>query len=626
MEQGDPVPPADQEVERARLLFAQGRLAEATDLCQQILIAHPGHPGALRRLAFIHVVGQKFQDAARVLEQVAPLFPNDAQIRLAQAETAWSLGGPSDAVPYFQIALAIIPDHAGARERLGAALLACGRPTEALPELERALALQPHSVAALISLARTKSELGEGQAAVDHLKTAYELDQTNPDILFQLGMTLRGVGLLERAVSALREAVNLAPGNAVLRVALGEALRAHGDHAAAIPELTRATELNPGWAVAWSTLGDVLQASDRRSDAITAYRRAIACHDVMPEIHALLANALHDGGEVKAAAEEYAINMQSASWAKGPAPAADLIRVGVLAAPGSANTSTTFIVDRTFHSVEFLFLIDGYDYPYQQIDQSFDVMFNSASDPDITGPLFAQSLRIAERLTLPMLNPPRVIAETTRERMAVTLAGIPNCVMPETILSARAEVRGQQMDYPYLIRPIGSHGGTSIAKIESEGALQAYLGEVSAESFYLTRFVDFQAADGRYRKYRLIFVGGEILPYHLAIGEHWLVHYFRTDMAAQPALREEEARFLADPFGELGEGPSEALREIVARVPLDYFGIDCSIDRDGKLLVFECNATMLVHDHDEQATFAYKKAATLAIRDAVTRLIAKRKR
>ena len=29
---------------------------------------------------------------------------------------------------------------------------------------------------------------------------------------------------------------------------------------------------------------------------------------------------------------------------------------------------------------------------------------------------------------------------------------------------------------------------------------------------------------------------------------------------------------------------------------LDYGGIDCGIDRDGRIVMFEANATMLVHD------------------------------
>jgi tetratricopeptide (TPR) repeat protein len=613
-------------LEQAKQLFAEGRLSEAAAICADILARYPGHPGALRRVAFIQVVQNSFEAAARTLDELLPIFPDDPQIRLAQAETVWSTESPAAAIPHFRAVLDLAPEHPTARDRLGAALLADGRPAEAAIELERALPSSTTPVATLIELARARAQLGDAERAVEHLRAAYLQEPGNPDILFHLGATLRGAGLLERAVSALQEAVRLAPDNSVLRVALGDALRAHGDRAAALMELTRATELAPDWPVAWSALGDVLQHDGRREEAIASYRRALACHQTMPEIHTLLANALHDGGNVKAAAEEYAIGMKAARWAGGPGLSGDVIKVGAIAAPGSANTSTTFIVDRAFHAIEFIFLIEGYSYPADGIDRSYDILFNTASDPDISGSIFDEAVRLADRLTLPLLNPPRAILETTRERMAERLAGIDHCVMPETLRVARADVSVDLMEMPFLIRPIGSHGGDAIARIESEQALADYLATASAAEFYLTRFVDFRAGDGLYRKYRLIFVGGEILPYHLAIGEDWLVHYFRTGMARDEALRAEEARFLADPRTALGEAAWAALQEIAARVPLDYFGVDCSVLGNGDLLVFECNATMLVHDNDEQALFAYKKPATLAIRDAVTRLIAGRKR
>jgi glutathione synthase/RimK-type ligase-like ATP-grasp enzyme len=40
------------------------------------------------------------------------------------------------------------------------------------------------------------------------------------------------------------------------------------------------------------------------------------------------------------------------------------------------------------------------------------------------------------------------------------------------------------------------------------------------------------------------------------------------------------------------------MREIQERIGLDYFGIDCGLDRAGNLFVFEANASMLVHEHN----------------------------
>jgi hypothetical protein len=48
------------------------------------------------------------------------------------------------------------------------------------------------------------------------------------------------------------------------------------------------------------------------------------------------------------------------------------------------------------------------------------------------------------------------------------------------------------------------------------------------------------------------------------------------------------------------------------RFGLDYFGIDCGLDRDGNLIAFEVNASMLVHDDNEE--FPYKAPTGMIVR------------
>ncbi|MBV9750761.1 MAG: hypothetical protein JO157_18300, partial [Acetobacteraceae bacterium] len=119
-----------------------------------------------------------------------------------------------------------------------------------------------------------------------------------------------------------------------------------------------------------------------------------------------------------------------------------------------------------------------------------------------------------------------------------------------------------------------------------------------------------------WRKYRAIFVGGEVLPYHLAASEHWLVHYWTAGMDAHSARREDEARFLADPTATLGALAWDALRAIGPRIGLDWCGIDFACLADGRVLVFEANATMNIHPEDGRGPFAYKNPAVNAILDA----------
>ena len=67
-----------------------------------------------------------------------------------------------------------------------------------------------------------------------------------------------------------------------------------------------------------------------------------------------------------------------------------------------------------------------------------------------------------------------------------------------------------------------------------------------SDDYYLTEFCDYRSADGQFRKYRFIFVDRAVYPYHLAVGPHWKLHYWRVDMEAGPDLKREEEAFLAD--------------------------------------------------------------------------------
>ena len=70
-------------------------------------------------------------------------------------------------------------------------------------------------------------------------------------------------------------------------------------------------------------------------------------------------------------------------------------------------------------------------------------------------------------------------------------------------------------------------------------------------------------------------------------------------MANQPWMQQEEEAFLNNPAAVFNPGHYQALQTIRERVGLEYFGIDCGLDVSGNLVVFEVNASMLVHDRNE---------------------------
>src|SRR5260370_15491540 len=158
------------------------------------------------------------------------------------------------------------------------------------------------------------------------------------------------------------------------------------------------------------------------------------------------------------------------------------------------------------------------------------------------------------------------------------------------------------------------HSRTHLREGESLDERARFLARRSEDDHYVIEYVDYASSDGHFRKYRFIFVGEEMLPYHLAIGTDWKVHHVSTDMANQPWMQQEEAAFLANPAAIFNAPHYQALRVVRERIGLDYFGIDCGLDPDGHLVVFEVNASMLVHDGN--AEFPYKDSSVRVIKNA----------
>jgi hypothetical protein len=88
-------------------------------------------------------------------------------------------------------------------------------------------------------------------------------------------------------------------------------------------------------------------------------------------------------------------------------------------------------------------------------------------------------------------------------------------------------------------------------------------------------------------------------------------------------MQQEEEAFLNHPAGVFSPGNYEALQAIQQCIGLEYFGIDCGLDRFGNIVVFEVNASMLVHAQNDE--FPYKTPAVQRIKlafDAMLRKLA----
>jgi hypothetical protein len=284
-----------------------------------------------------------------------------------------------------------------------------------------------------------------------------------------------------------------------------------------------------------------------------------------------------------------------------------------------SNTPIEFLVEDSDVALDLLYLAP--DAPWPELVPEHDVMMVAMAESDANQPILRELAHFVEGWPRPVINLPAHIAILSRDGVCAALAGVPGVEMPRTVRTGRAALQslGQGETplsallpgdgFPLIARPIGSHAGTHLEKMESAAEVTGYLGRVDAERFYLSRFVDYRSADGMFRKYRIALIAGQPFLCHFAVSSHWMIHYLNAGMAESAEKRAEEAHCMATFDTGFAMRHAAALREIDSRMGLPYLGIDCAETADGKLLVFEVDNAMIVHAMDAEEMYPYKKPA-----------------
>jgi len=244
--------------------------------------------------------------------------------------------------------------------------------------------------------------------------------------------------------------------------------------------------------------------------------------------------------------------------------------------------------------------------------ERYNMVLVAVGESDRNKPLLKQLNAQLQDCPIPIINHPQYIMQTTREGAAEALKDCQGVVMPMSTRMTREEVRAlmddEQPHEPFIIRPVESHAGHGLARINSPQNIPAYLAEQAQEPlFYTSDYVDYSSDDGQFRKYRVVLIQGRPFLAHLAISSHWIVHYLNADMVGNGQKCAEEAEAMAHFDEGLGQRHQNAFQAMYEALPLDYLIIDCAETHDGQLLVFEVDTSAIVHDMDPIDVFPYKQ-------------------
>jgi tetratricopeptide (TPR) repeat protein len=536
--------------------------------------------------------------------QIAEPVTSPATQNLELGQDHYTAGRIDDAIVAFQAGL----DAAG-REQAGS-------PAEMIADLHA-------------NLGNVHMQRGHFNLASGSYRAALRLAPHLTSCWCNLGDVHLKTGRAQDAIPLYLQALKLDSAHWEARINLVEALMATRQYPAARALLQQLREERPQVGQTLFQLGKVCFALNEMESAIRHFEQAIALNPDDVDSRYWIGGVKQKIGDLDAARAAYVAAEKIRPLVRRQAikTPADF-RLLALYAPYSGNTPIQYLFKDAPYDIDTLAFFGPGEPDISSLGE-IDVVINLMSEADQAEAMLSAAAGLAEKLGKPVINAPGRILRTTRDATVDVLPGIPACRVPRilrldagTDVSAAALAALLPFGFPVLARPAGTHGGDDFEKIESLDELARFLAQRPSADQYVIEYVDYASGDGYFRKYRFIFVGEEILPYHLAIGSDWKVHHISTDMANQPWMQQEEAAFLANPAAVVSAANYQALSMVRARFALDYFGIDCGLDRDGNLIVFEVNASMLVHD--DNAEFPYKAPFVRAIKTSFGAMLRKR--
>ena len=294
------------------------------------------------------------------------------------------------------------------------------------------------------------------------------------------------------------------------------------------------------------------------------------------------------------------------------------LRLLVLSVPGdiAENAPIDCLLENS--DIDLVFYYVSPNHPLALPIPEHDVLIVAICESDENRNVLASLEQALADWPKPVINMPRDIPKTGRSAASSLLQDVPGLLIPPTLRTSRPILEAiacgdaslpeqfEDCDFPIIVRPVGSHAGRDLDKMNCPEEIFAYLSKVDEVEFFLSRFIDYSGKDGLFRKFRVALIDGKPFACHMAVSSQWMIHYLNAGMYEDARKRDEEASFM-EHFADFARRHRVALDAIYRRTKLDYLCIDCAQTPEGQLLVFEIDHTMVVHAMDPEHLFPYKQ-------------------
>ena len=197
------------------IYFQRGYVDQAEASFRLALRDDPSSAEALYGLGSVYLKQEKIDAAREQFERATKLqgsYPDTlANVWNNLGLLATREKRTAEAIPYFEQALKLSPDHLIALENLGNAYRQQKNWDEARKFLERAVAVGPQDAEANYSLGMVYAQLNDNDRAYDHLQRALKTRPDYPEALSNLGVLYLRTGRRDEAVASFEQCIRVAP-------------------------------------------------------------------------------------------------------------------------------------------------------------------------------------------------------------------------------------------------------------------------------------------------------------------------------------------------------------------------------------------------------------------------------
>lgn len=192
-------------------LQGEGRLAEAREICETVLLTHPHHFEALHMLGVIAGQMSEFPLAATLIAKAIELNPAHASCHSNLGIVLGNLGDLDAAIAAFDRAIELAPHFAEAHFNRGNALLEARRWEAATESYERAISIKPRLPAAYCNRGVAMAELGRLDEAVASYDSAISMEPDYVEALVNRAIAETRRKRLDSALANYSQALAFSP-------------------------------------------------------------------------------------------------------------------------------------------------------------------------------------------------------------------------------------------------------------------------------------------------------------------------------------------------------------------------------------------------------------------------------